>query len=263
MIVLWLNPFDNRAHDFWSRFITGHPGAARDVPDTLHRTDVVVHDLRLGIPPHPSQTIGLLWSYDHLLENPNPEAIARITMGVKTCARVIAPDTAMGSLYQRLRPIDIIPLGVDTNTFHPQHDRAGLRDLYGLPQARQVGFWCGTLEGYRGYNRLLRYAQNHPGTHWVLIFKNLCDPIKFPYRRTIFYDIGATTMADLMTCSDFGLSTTLFNSLTTTEHEGIACELPWRSINDSAKFNEAPNNDMAIQRWNNYAKEFTIWLSQK
>jgi hypothetical protein len=266
--MIFLSPRSNKPGDFWHSWPP--EDAEFSVPDTIAPDDVVIHDVRLGQPEHPSQTIGLLLSNDHLSGGSDPNALARIAIGLRTCARIVVPSSDIFWPNST-----VLPLGVDTDLFRPRSNIAELRTLYGLPTHYPVGFWRGDLRYNCGYDNLMRYISRNPGTHWVLVFDQLCYPTRLPCHRTIYYDVSQNTMADLMGCADFGLKTARTEGTTTTDIEAMASGLGLISVRLPNK-DTPPSNftredvirygwdcAQAMRRWRKYVEEFRECLQRK
>ena len=266
--MIFLSPLKTRTGDFWNSWPTGK--TTFGVPDIVAPDDVVVHDVRLGQPEHPSQTIGLLLSNNHISGGADPNALARIAIGLRTCARIVATSS---DIYWP--DSTVLPLGVDTDLFRPRSNIAELRTLYGLPTQYPVGCWCGSMEYVDGYDRLRRYVQLNVGIHWVLIFDRLCYPTHLPCHNTLYYDVSQAVKSDIMGCADFVLNTTRTKVRTTVDLEAMACELRSISVDGGRKNIPLSTNQRqyildagldrvrSMEKWLQYVQEFRQWLQKK
>ena len=221
---------------FWTWFHREFPGSVFGVPEALGPGDVVLQYSTLGAPRFPERTVALLWEL-------HPEMKARL--GSSEWDGVIARIGAAGAArwrttasklmvpyYQHLGPIDVLPIGVDTDLFAPRGKGEARRRL-GVPDDVAVGLWSGTTHRMKGYDRLLEYAAQHPAVRWIIAWKDSGSP-KMPGALNV-ERVPQDEFAWLMSAADFSLSASRLRPLYMVEWEAMACDLPVISLDDDDK----------------------------
>lgn len=147
--------------------------------------------------------------------------------------RVVATPLSI-PYYKHCGPIDVLPIAVDTDLFKPTDNKEQLRQKYGIPKDKRVGFWMGTNHQMKGFQNLQKYAKENPEIHWVIVWKT-------PFERSLLH--GATEycyipqehISELMNCSDFFLVCGLLESYFMIEYEAMSCNLPMLNITNLEK----------------------------
>lgn len=243
---IFLNP-ENPGHlgddTFWFWFkrefpssIWGWQGATDD--------DLVLQYSVLG--PAKSRYVALCWEMYPEMQERLPRSIgdwADKAARCQSCAgntpfRTV-PTVATEHFYSHHGPVKVLPLGVDTEVFKPLHAKKRLREKYGIPQDRPVGFWSGTTHYMKGYDLLEKVANENPSFYWILCWK---QPSEAGHREDAHNTVSILQphMNELMNCADFFFSTGRLNPLYLVEWEALSAGL--HLVNAPGITRELPDN---------------------
>ena len=156
----------------------------------------------------------------------------------------------------------VMPIGVDTDLFCVR-DKQALREKYGIPQDKNVGFWSGTPHVMKGFDRLQNYASLHPEIYWICVWKQ--DGGNLDGHRN-FTLVSQQQLSELMNCADFALFTGRLRPYFMVEWEAMACNIP--VVDVSAREREfypsqTPRDDVMRLGWSRHqAKQTWINLCQ-
>lgn len=224
---------------FWTWFHRECPLPTEfGVPETLQPSDRVLQYSTLGRPRHPGQSIALLWELhpEMKLQLHSEEwdpVIGKIEACGRSALRRVVTSRIMVPFYEHLGPVDVLPIGVDTDLFRPM-DRPGLRAKYGIPAHKKVGLWAGTLHPMKGFLHLFEYREAHPEIEWIVVWKQEGQDGYLPGARN-FVHVDQQTLAELMSCADFFLASGLLRPFFMVEWEAMSCNLPLVVLNGLEK----------------------------
>lgn len=240
--MIYLNPeiVSGLGEDtFWTWFQREFPTSLFDEPDHLEDTDVVLRYSTLGFLPVVGKQVALCWELYPAMRDRFGSTIwdDKIAM-VRETARYATYRTVASSLthadYEQYGSVEIMPIGVDIDTFRPLGKKAELREKYGLPRNREIGIWIGTMHPMKGYALLLEYAHKNPDIHWITICKTEHEAVAMP-GATSFVHAPQQTSCELMSVADFFLGTSLLRPFYMAEWEAMACDIPMRIIGEQYK----------------------------
>jgi glycosyltransferase involved in cell wall biosynthesis len=239
--VIYLNPENPSSlgdDTFWTWLRRELPDrTAFGVPDEIEPGDVVLQYSTLGKPKHPAQTVALCWElYPEMkvvLDSSEWDAIIERTHeAAANSARRVVATRFMAPEYERHGPVDVLPIGVDTDLFRPM-DRETVRRKYGIPLDRRVGFWSGTMHQMKGFEYLRDYAALNPDIDWIIVWKHDRDGHMDGARN--FCQVAQATLAELMNCADFLACPGWMRPFFMVEWEAMACGLPPVFVGTSEK----------------------------
>lgn len=255
---------------FWTWLARVFPGASFEVPARLQPADVLLHYASLGPPrSHGGTRVALCWElYPELLTAGIPgdwaEAAARMHVAAQNCARRVVATSFMARHYAGIGPVDVLPIGVDTDLFAPQ-DRPAARAAFNLPAGARIGFWCGTAHPMKGYDRLAEYAAAHPEVRWIAVLKRARDLDRLRGRLIpgALHLAGITQgrLVQAMNAADFWLCTSRLRPFYLVEWECMACNLPMVDVTGLQKDftpGENPRDDVLERYWSRHQAE-AIW----
>ena len=240
--MIYLNPeiISGLGEDtFWTWFHREFPGSVFDEPRRLDDTDILLRYSTLGFLPVVGKQVALCWElYPAMRDRFGSTIWDDKIASVRETARYSTYRTVASELtradYEQYGSVEIIPIGVDVDTFRPLGDKMGLREKYGLPQDREIGVWIGTMHPMKGFAHLLEYARKHPDVHWITICKTEHEAVMMP-GATRFVHAPQQTSCELMSAADFFLGTSLLRPFYMAEWEAMACDIPMRIIGEQDK----------------------------
>jgi hypothetical protein len=166
-----------------------------------------------------------------------------------SCDRILITSEFSRPYYEPYGKVDIMPIGVDTDLFKPMN-KEEMRNKYGIPQDKEVGFWCGSTHPMKGMQNVQKYADENPNIFWVLVWYN--ERANLHLKGCEFFQVPQWHMAELMNCADFQLSASILRPYYIVEYEGMACNLPQRKILNIEKDFEAgdhPRDRIFEKQW--------------
>lgn len=208
------------------------------IPTHPGQHDRILQYSTLGACPHPDHSIALLWELHpemklQLKSDEWDPIIQRIEACGRSARRRVVTSRIMIPFYEHLGPIDVLPIGVDTEVFRP-HDKAAMRAKHGIPGGKRVGLWAGTLHPMKGFLELFEYREAHPEIHWIIVWKQEGEDGYLPGAHN-FVHVDQQTLAELMSCADFFLCSGKLRPFFMIEWEAMACDLPMTILNDMEK----------------------------
>jgi glycosyltransferase involved in cell wall biosynthesis len=217
---------------FWTWFARTVPGCSFDLPSALQPDDVVLQYSTLGPCRVPGgKKVALLWElYPEMRARLGGPQWDRTIDATRACAaesdyRVVSSEFSR-EFYADCGPIDVLPIGVDTELFRPMH-RNMVRARHGIPDNVRVGFWCGTGHPMKGSDALHAWAAAHPDVRWIIVWKTSSDrgvpPLNTVAERTL---VPQPQLAELMNCADFVAVPGRLRPFFMVEWEAMACDLP-------------------------------------
>jgi hypothetical protein len=217
---------------FWVWFEKNF-NSSYSLPKQYTKEDVVLRYSTVG-PLHtkPGKSVALCWELlpemQIVLEDNSWDSIigttyetARVSDYITVASRFSVP------FYSGFgKPVDILPIGVDTDLFRPfsLDEKYKLKLKYNIPLDKKIGFWCGTPHKMKGSVNLQKYADEHLDIYWVVVWYQAIG--SFVGAGQQHFTIDQKTMAELMNCADFQLGTSILRPYYIIEYEGMACNLP-------------------------------------
>jgi len=130
---------------------------------------------------------------------------------------------------------------VDTDIFKPLNQKNSLREKYGIPLNKKVGFWIGTMHPMKGFSKLLQYISNNPDIYWIVVWKWEMEA-GFLEGASNFIQIGQINISELINAADFALFTSKLEPYYMAEWEIMSCNIPIMFADDTIReFQIAPN----------------------
>lgn len=238
-----------------------------DPPDhRLGPGEVMIHYSLRGHCPERDRSICLCWEmYPEMVQRlgrqwTGPEA--QVYAGAATCRWHTVPTPSQAAYYDRFGPIDVIPIGVDTDLFRPASpaEKDELRRRYQIPVGQRCAFWLGWRhsEGWpsahKGPDLKDAWKATHQDWHLIEVDKDRPRP--------------QAEVADLMRCSDAWLNTSRLEPYYLTDWECMASDLPRIDaegalrrefeVKDSPRgevFARGWSRHQTLPRWQEYVEE--------
>lgn len=242
------------------------PNSTFESPTSVSKNDVLLRYSTKGPSNSPENTIALLFELHPemramLGSNAWDHTIAKIEQCGRNAARRVVASELMVPYYQHLGPIDVLPIGVDTDLFAPL-DKQACRIMHGLPLDRRIGLWCGTSHAMKGPDRLKEYASQHPDIFWIVVSKSASEAVILDGARNYIL-VPQHTLAELMSASDFFLSCGRLRPLFMIEWEALSCNLPLVILDGMQKDfvpSANPRDDIFRLGWDRHTAKKT-WLN--
>jgi hypothetical protein len=232
---------------FWTWFRREFPNASFGHP-WLYRgkSDVILRYSTLGRSRYATGSVALLWELlpemkEVFQSNEWDKKIAKTHTAASSCRYRVVASPLASRFYEHHGPVDVLPIGVNTDLFKPMNDRDALRRKYGIPLHKRVGIWIGTTHPMKGFARLLQYRNDNPNIHWIIVWKQPSESSHLD-GATEFTLISQQTIADLFNCSDFFLCCGMLRSFYMVEWEAMAANLPMLIL-DGMKKDFEPSNE--------------------
>ena len=237
---------------FWEWFERNFQ-SSHDLPSKFNPEDWVLrYSTKGAINAKPGKSIALCWELLPELKrvfNTNEwDGFIKATYScAASCDRILITSEFSRPYYEPYGKVDIMPIGVDTDLFKPM-DKETLRAKYGIPQDKEVGFWCGSTHPMKGMQNVQKYALENPEIFWVIVWYNETGYLNLESKQ--YFKVPQTQIAELMNCADFQLSASILRPYCIVEYEGMSCNLPQRKILDIEKDFEAGENprDVIFER---------------
>lgn len=216
---------------FWTWFKREFPSCSFENPAGFNNNDMVLRYSTLGfLNRAPVKSVALLWELlpeMKVVFNSSEwdQKLNKIYECAKYCTyRVVASHLAK-PYYDAFGTVDIIPIGVNTDLFKPMNAKDALRDKYGIPRNKRVGFWGGTTHPMKGFDRLQQWASEHPDVHWIIVWKQESEASQMSGASN-FTLVNQEMLAELFNCADFILCSGMLKPFYMIEWEAMASNLP-------------------------------------
>ena len=227
-------------------------------------------------------TFSLCWELypemSHILKSDAWDDKIYVThQSAKSVTEIFVASNLAKEFYQNDGKITVMPIGVDTNLFKPISDddtKNQLKIKYNVPLNQTIGIWCGTTHPMKGFDNLIKYANNNPDIFWIIIWKTHEESGRMPdhisnIQKTL---IRQDELAILFGLADFFLSCGLLRPYFMVEYEAMACNLPL-IFTDNIEKDFVPSNcsrndifaygwdrDSVKQKWVDKLKEYGITI---
>ncbi len=260
---------------FWTWAHREFPNSVMATPKATTKNDAILwYSTKRDRTPFPSCTIGLLWElHPEMKAQLNSNEWDGVLTVIDQCgynsAKLTVTSSLMVPFYAHYgKPIDVLPIGVNTNLFQP-YDKQAMRAKYGISPNRRVGIWCGTTHPMKGFDKLREWAAQNPDVFWIIVWKSQGEaaPMNGAMNQVL---IPQQRLAELMSCADFFLSCGRLHPFFMVEWEAMACNLPMVILGGMKKDFEpsaSPREDIfrlgwdrhtAKNTWLNYIAQFTM-----
>ena len=210
---VWNTGFDDT---FWDWALREFDGARKWTPGS---TGTTLHYGALGMPEVPERSVALLWElYPEMkrwVGTKCDQEIAALHLAAEKCARRTVSSSLVVPEYVRYGPVDVLPIGVDTDLFKPR-DKTRMRIKHNLTYER-LGFWCGTRHPMKGRHLLHQYRVEHPDAQILEVFKGRYSQPQF---------------AEVMSACDYIVVTNRLRPWSMVEWEAMATGLDLVDIGD-------------------------------
>lgn len=259
---------------FWCWAEREWPGAVKAGPQEVEPGDHVLHYGLLGAPEdNADRTVALLWEQHPEMRREvaklcgkswNAE-IGRLHAAAIACPRRTVASPILADDYSEHGPIDVLPIGVDTDLWRPvksEQERQDIRERHGIPTRVRLGFWGGHSHPMKGWDLVQRYAADHPDTWWVVAFKRPRDKRPHQLPGLTVAGVSQIRLAELMRMCDFALFTSRLRPYAMMEWEAMSCNLPVVNIGHAEReFTPGPDprNDVLDRGWDRHSAKAT-WL---
>lgn len=242
---------------FWTWFEREFPGCKFEIPQKLGPHDIVLRYSTLGYLPIEGKQMALCWElYPEMKETYNTEMFNRRMEKVLDTARystyrTVATEETVKN-YSQFGNVQVIPIGVDTDLYKPLENKVELRKKYNIPLDKKVGIWIGTTHPMKGFSNVIKYAQENPDIHWILVWKWEMEALHVE-NVTNFIQIPQKQICELLNCADFFLSTSQLKPYYMAEWEAMATDIPfvfYGSVEREFTPSNHPREDVFKYGWN-------------
>jgi glycosyltransferase involved in cell wall biosynthesis len=241
---------------FWVWFKREFPSSSFSVPKYLNNDDIVLRYSTLGFVNRTGKSITLLWElYPEMKEQLHSDEWDSKLATINECARFstyrVVASHLMVPYYEKFGTVDVLPIGVDADLFKPLPEKGALRDKYGIPREKTVGFWSGTPHPMKGFDILVEYAHLNPEIHWIIVWKYPSETSPLPGAST-FAQVSQGSLCELMNAADFCLACGRLRPFFMVEWEALACNLQMRIVGGLEKDfvpSENPRDDVLRLHW--------------
>lgn len=222
---------------FWCWAEREWPGAAPAGAHPVGPGDHVLHYGLLGAPKADAdRSVALLWEQHPEMQREVAglcgrtwdAEIGRLHAAAVACPRRTVASAVMADDYRDFGPIDVLPIGVDTDLWRPAEgaERAELRERHAIPKGVRLGFWGGHDHPMKGWDLFQRYAGQHPEVWWVVAFKRPRDKRSHMLMGLTVAGVSQDRLSELMRMCDFALLTSRLRPYAMLEWEAMASNLP-------------------------------------
>ncbi len=216
---------------FWSWFHREFSNSSFEVPKKLNNNDVLLRYSTLGFLPIEGKQVALCWElYPQMKEifksNQWDERLKTVYQTARySTYRTVATKASVAD-YDMFGSVNIIPIGVDTDTFKPLDNKMGIRNKYNIPLNKKVGVWVGTLHPMKGFSELLKYSAENSEIYWIVIWK-WEQEAGYLDGASNFVKVPQEALCELLNAADFFLSTSKLKPFYMAEWEAMACNIPF------------------------------------
>ena len=166
----------------------------------------------------------------------------------------------MSDMYSKLGDFTVIPLGVNSELFHPM-DKIQTRKKYNIPKDKTVKIFVGSQHPVKGFDKIIRMINENPNVFWILVLKDKKIPDGHNYK--VFVKISQKILSELYNCADICVSRSVTESFGLALVEAMFCNIPvdvpkigifwdWDPDMENARveaFKKKLDIDSFIKRW--------------
>lgn len=129
----------------------------------------------------------------------------------------------MANMYSEIKNFTVIPLGVDSELFHPM-DKIQMRDKYNIPKERTVKIFVGSQHIVKGFEKIIKMINEDSNVFWILVLKDNKIPDGHNYK--VFSKISQNVLSELYNCADVCVSRSVTESFGLSLVEAMFCNIP-------------------------------------
>ena len=129
----------------------------------------------------------------------------------------------MSDMYSELGDFTVIPLGVNSELFHPM-DKIQTRKKYNIPKDKTVKIFVGSQHPVKGFDKIIRMINESPNVFWILVLKDKKIPDGHNYK--VFVKISQKILSELYNCADICVSRSVTESFGLALVEAMFCNIP-------------------------------------
>ena len=175
----------------------------------------------------------------------------------------------MSNMYSELGDFTVIPLGVNSELFHPM-DKTQMREKYNIPKDRTVKIFVGSQHPVKGFEKITKMINENPNIFWILVLKDNKIPDGHNYK--VFSKISQNILSELYNCADVCVSRSITESFGLSLVEAMFCNIPvdvpkigifwdWEPDMENAKteaFKKKLDIDSFIKNWKNLLRNVSL-----
>ena len=129
----------------------------------------------------------------------------------------------MSNMYSELGDFTVIPLGVNSELFHPM-DKIQMRKKYNIPKDKTVKIFVGSQHPVKGFDKITKMINENPNVFWILVLKDKKIPDGHNYK--VFVKISQKILSELYNCADVCVSRSVAESFGLALVEAMFCNIP-------------------------------------
>ena len=175
----------------------------------------------------------------------------------------------MSNMYSELRDFTVMPLGVNSELFHPM-DKTQMREKYNIPKDRTVKIFVGSQHLVKGFEKISKMINENPNIFWILVLKD--KKISDGHNYKVFSKISQNVLSELYNCADVCVSRSVTESFGLSLVEAMFCNIPvdvprigifwdWEpNMEDSRTeaFKKKLDIDSFIKNWKNFLRDVSL-----
>ena len=129
----------------------------------------------------------------------------------------------MANMYNEIADFRVIPLGVDSELFHPM-DKIKMRDKHNIPKNNKVKIFVGSQHQVKGFKKIIKMINEDPTVFWILVLKDNKIPDGHNYK--CYNKISQNVLSELYNCADVCVSRSITESFGLSLVESMFCNIP-------------------------------------
>jgi len=129
----------------------------------------------------------------------------------------------MAEMYKDVGDFKVIPLGVDSELFHPMN-KIVMREKYNIPKDKVVKIFVGSQHPVKGFSKIIQMINEDSNVFWILVLKD--RPITDGRNYKVFNKISQDILAELYNCADLCVSRSVTESFGLSLVEAMFCNIP-------------------------------------
>ena len=175
----------------------------------------------------------------------------------------------MSNMYSELGDFAVIPLGVNSELFHPM-DKIQMREKYNIPKDRTVKIFVGSQHPVKGFEKIIKIINENPNIFWILVLKDNKIPDGHNYK--VFVKVSQNILSELYNCADVCVSRSITESFGLSLVEAMFCNIPvdvpkigifwdWEPDIENSRteaFKKKLDIDSFIKNWKNLLRSVSL-----
>ena len=129
----------------------------------------------------------------------------------------------MSNMYSELGDFTVIPLGVNSELFHPM-DKIEMRKKYNIPKDKTVKIFVGSQHPVKGFDKITKMINENQDIFWILVLKDNKIPDGHNYK--VFVKVSQNILSELYNCADVCVSRSITESFGLSLVEAMFCNIP-------------------------------------